>query len=155
MDSESVLLGMALLCVCALPFAGMYYTNSKKQKAIFQEFLTDAQLSSADISMHEIFNHFVLALSQKSQFFYFFNTDLKHQKVQSVDLNGVKSVHMDKILNTQNKRIEKLNLVFVHRDTSQPPTIIELYNHEFTFQMSGELQLAQRWVASLLPFTNN
>lgn len=155
MDSESVLLGMALLCACAIPIVFMYFKNSKKKQAIFQMFLTHAQTSNADISTHEIFNNYILALNQNKQIFYFFNNNSEHQKIHRLDLNEVKDIQLDKHLDAQNKRIEKLNLVFVPKKSTQQPVVIELYNHEFTFQMSGELQLAQRWVDSLVSFTKN
>jgi hypothetical protein len=148
MDFESVILGIAILVVCLLPFAFLNVSKKRKQKAFFQLFLNHAHESQSLITVFDIFDKYLLAFNKTNRRFYFFNTAQEKIIFHNIDLAQISSVKLDKQYpyDAANKRIDQLCLVFTFKDLSSKTLSIELYNRSKTFQLSGELQLAERWL---------
>ena len=87
MDLGSVLIGIFVLVLCAVPFIIDYRNRSKKKNIFLQNLRTVAQQQNCSISQAEFCNDFVLGIDDNKNFIFFYKQNIEGSIAQYVDLS--------------------------------------------------------------------
>ena len=151
-----ILIGIILLCVlCSI----LINRNIKKKK---EEALADlyklasekdCTLSSPDYWTGNR-SHTKIAIDPVKLWLFFIRKTNDQEAQTSIDLSGVRKVSLNNATRTagegKNKQtiIESVKMEISFREKDKPATYLEFYNNEYdSLQLSGELQLAEKWVS--------
>lgn len=161
MDFGSVLIGMLVLVLCAVPFF-IDYRNRRKKKNIFLLNLNSiAEQQNCVISQAEFCNDFVLGIDENKNFIFFYKQKKEESIAQYVDLGKIKAcqtVKKTRSIKRNNDNIvitEKVNLSFMPATNGNGEMKFELYDEDINLQLSGELQVADKWAKQINNRLNN
>jgi hypothetical protein len=151
MDSGSAIIGAILLAIFIVPLVIMHYNRVKKENKKVQ-FLNEIALQhNSKISQHEFCGDFVIGLDETRYFVFFLKEKKEDVFSQFVDLSGIQTCHVVKKTRTMESKkehvviTEGVELSFLPANKSKGETRFELYDEELNMQLSGELQLADKW----------
>ena|SRR5690606_438004 len=155
MDLGTALIGAIFLAICMVPFIIMYYHRVKKENKIVQSLKNIAQQQNCNIDKYELCGDFALGVDENRGFVFFFkqkNDEAIHQFVnlsETQTCHIVKKTRNPKANNVNTLVIEQLELGFTPIKKNMEETRFELYNEEINTQLSGELQLAEKWAKEI------
>lgn len=147
MDMGTLLVVAIAVALFALPFILTIRSRKKKQRKLLQSLAAMADRYNSSIGQREFCGNYAIGMDPEGRFV-FFEKKLKDRvEEQTVALSEVKQckpVNIGKNVGTE-RTIESLGLKFVPKDTGKPEQYLEFFNHEQSFQLSGELQSMEAW----------
>jgi hypothetical protein len=156
MDLGSILTGVIAIGLCILPFI-LFAMNKNKSKAILLDSLSKvADEQKYKISKHELGSEFALGLDENSNHLFFYKKIKDKETKSIVNLNNISDVSVIKTNKTLGSNgssqqvIDSLALQFSSSDLKNPKTQIEFYNMKDSMQISGELDIMNRWHEMLM-----
>lgn len=151
MELGSILTGVIAIGLCILPFI-LFAINKKKSKAVLLDSLSKvADEQKSKISKHELGSEFALGLDENSNHLFFYKKIKDKETKNSINLNNIADVTVIKTNKTLGANgssqtvIDSLALQFSALDSKTPSTQIEFYNMKDSMQISGELEIMNRW----------
>ena len=149
MDLGSALVGLIIIVICIVPFVIMSQGNrkTKKQKLAALEHIAHEQ--NCSISQHDVCGDFVIGFDDRKKHVFFYKEYNDKKEETFVDLAHVKDckiIKEDKRINNKSGAysiIDKLNLSF--KTTNNKEIRMEFYNSDVNLQLSGELQMIEKW----------
>jgi hypothetical protein len=151
MNLEITIIGIILSAICIVPLVIMHYNRTKKENKRLQ-YLNDIAIQhNCKISKHEFCGDFVIGIDESRNFVFFFknkNEDIISQFVDLSDIKTCKVIKNTKTIKTENENviiIERLELSFLPTNKNKLETRFEFYDNEINNQLSGELQLIDKW----------
>jgi hypothetical protein len=156
MDSGTILVTIILLSIAVLPFVLSGNSREKKKKSLFRKLLEMAEKNNCKITQHEFCGNFVVGLDGMTDHFFFCkkveNLEIC-EKINLREFQSCKVINTNRTLNNKKEHfyvIDKLELCFYPVRKNLPETRIEIYNNDYDdLTLSGELQLAEKWVKLL------
>jgi hypothetical protein len=151
MDILNVAIGGIVLVCCLLPFVLTDRKRNANKRKMIQALNHLALQNNAIITQSDYAGKFVIGLDEHTNNVFFLKVNPNGNVVQSVDLADVKTCRVNTISRTvkENKstqRItEKLELVFIPIQPDGKTCQMEIYNEEESLQLTGELQLVEKW----------
>lgn len=151
MDSGTIIIGVATIIACVLPFVYINSSKKKAEKKRLQALTTLAAEHNGAVSRHEFCGEMAIGLDEVNHHVYFISKVKGREAAQFVDLAGIKSCRVADVSRNINgkdgayKVIDKLNLVFTQADKSQADISLEFYDADVSMQLVGELQFIERW----------
>lgn len=148
---ESAIIGAILLAIFIVPLLIMNYNRVRKENIKLQSLNEFALLHNCKISQHEFCGDFVIGLDENRKYVFFFKQKKEDIISQFVDLSGIHSCQVYKKTRTiecKNEDVvimERVELRFLPTNKSKVETRFELYDDETNMQLSGELQLTDKW----------
>lgn len=152
MDWGTAIIGLITVFICIVPFVIMHYNRLKKENKMFQALIEIAKQNNGNISQHEFCGDFVLGIDDFNAFVFYFKQKREDAVSEFVDLSDIQTCQVvKKIRNIKNdianlSIIERVELCFTSKNMNKEETKFELYDEEINMQLSGELQLADKWV---------
>lgn len=140
--------GAILVAICAAPV--IYFVSSQKneKKQLVQALKNAAAQFGHIIDKFDICSHFVIGIDNTSSSLYLVKQ--KENKIEQYNLSlkditaATLETHYGK--NTSLKVVERLGIRFLPKKGHVSDMYWELYNSDDSFQLNGELQLAQSWI---------
>jgi len=154
MDLGSTIIGAIMMAICFMPFILMSRSRKKKRKQILQSLTEVAKRHNCLLGQHEFCGDFIIGFDQNTNFVFFFKQKKEEAISQFVDLSEIQSCQAIKsIRSIKNNRdnvsfIERVELSYIPMDKYKAEIKFELYCEENT-QLSGELQLVDKWVEQI------
>ena len=148
MDIGTLLVGLISVGVFALPFILTIRARRKKKKGLVRSLNALAAEQQTTLGEKEFCGNYVIGMDRDGNFVLFQKLLNKEpQPPQMVDLRGIKACKaLNQASNGKGDRvIERLGLQFTQKDKEQPEVFMEFYNHEQSYQLSGELQSMETW----------
>ena len=143
MKTESIIIGILAILICALPFIIQFRTRRKKEKNLFQSILKISNQNGCKITEHEFCGDFIIGFDEVRKFIFFFKLKNGQEVSQFVDLSKIQSCYDIK---NKHQIMEHIFLCFTYKNRNQNDTKFELYDAEVNLQLSGEFQLVDKWV---------
>lgn len=141
MDSSTIIIAIVFIAICILPFVLIGKNRSKNKKQMLRSIAELAKSNESNIE-YNIFNDTIIGFDSASNSILFLKkrNDISH----CIKLSEVKQcvVHTT---NQRNSLVDKVGLLFSFIQKEKSEIFIELYNSAYTMQLSGELQLAEKW----------
>lgn len=158
-NQSAIVVGIILICICVIPFAIIAAHKAKRKKRMLQLLNEAAAQFQSRVTHYEFCRDFIIATDQKTSVF-FCSEDKKNKTVQTIDLSTIRSCEIEKKTSSMNSGnityviVEKLDLLFLPAEKTKQTLRIELYDREIQVMLSGELQLADRWLKQINKLLN-
>jgi hypothetical protein len=157
MDLISILIGFLILGVCTVPFVMMRKNQTNRHKRVIREVSEFAKTEGYNLTIHEVCADFILGADEQKKYLIFQKHELEPKVTQSLNLSDIK---MCKVVNSykngaqgSNKKIDKIDLQFISNN-NKPDTTWSIYKAEESLQLSGELQVAEKWAERINQIIN-
>ncbi len=151
MDHGTLITAIVIITICVAPFILITRFRVRREKKILKELTGLATRNHCRITRHEFGRGFVIGVDEESQYTFFIKKHKEEMKEQYVDLKEVKACRLIEQYHTLKQAgntintIERLALGFTKTDPNQHEVVFEFYNEEEKMQLSGELQLLEKW----------
>jgi hypothetical protein len=151
MDLESVIIGAILLAIFIVPLIILNYNRVRNETKKLQSLTEFALQLNCEISQHEFCGDFIIGIDENRNFIFFLKQKKEDIISQFVDLSGCYSCQVYKktrSLEGKNENVvilERVELRFFPTNKSKGETRFEMYDEETNMQLSGELQLIDKW----------
>lgn len=151
MDSGSLLIGAIMLALCVVPILFIGRSRKKHKKKLLNSLLSFAESQNCNITQHELCGKISLGLAEDPNYFFFVKHSKEKVTKQYVNLTEIQNC---KVINTSTavgskaekiKVLDKLEMSFVPHDKSKQGIIIQFFDVEEDVQLTGELQLIEKW----------
>lgn len=145
MDSGIIIIGIITLLICILPFVLMARSRKIKNNQMLHTLAELAQTKDCKITTHEFCGELLVGIDENKPYFFLHKQTSNGITNQAINLSEMKSCE---IVNTKYNRdiVQKLELKFISENTKQADILVEFYNRIENFQLSGEIQLIEKWV---------
>ncbi len=152
MDLGTLEIAFVLVAICVVPFILMGRNKKKRDKELLQLLFDSAAKENCKITASEHLNDIAIGLDEANNKLFFFKKIEKNEIAQHVNLLEMKScgiLNSNRPMDTKKNKdiiIEKIGLSFTPLEKNKVHTVFEFFNSEETMLLSGELQLAQKWM---------
>jgi len=152
MDLGTAITAGIMILICAIPFILINRSRKRKKRKLLLLVNQLADKSNSTISKFEIWQNSIIGLDPKNNLL-FFGKILKDGITEQfqIDLNRIKSCALKsnyRIVNSHEmnqKIIDKIEMSFVSDDLKKPAHKITFFDSNDNFQLSGEVQMSQKW----------
>ncbi|UMB55128.1 hypothetical protein MKD41_06535 [Lutibacter sp. A64] len=148
MDFGTILIGLVCIALCAMPFVLTTRGRKKREKALVMSLKNLAKNENSEITQYETCGNYAIGVDEVNKIVFFQLKSKEINKYEIVKLDTIKKCRISNISSVVSggeKIIEKLNLHLTPITKSKEDTILEFYNADLSFQLSGELQSIQEW----------
>ncbi len=151
MDNGSILLGIAVLASICLPFAFMIRGQRKRTKKLLNTLDELANKEQSKIGLHEVCGDMAIGFNEEQDKIFFIKNINENPVESVVDLKKVqqcKFVNTPKAIHGDHGNfnvIDKLLIRFSNKTKESADASFLIYDSEESLQLSGELQLAEKW----------
>lgn len=155
MEFSSAIIGVVCIILFFLPIYLLNRTAAQKQKKRLSALLTFSEKNNLKLSVTDAWNDCAIGIDQGlKQVAYVKNAEDDHQEflIDLKDISRCSINNASREIKTSGKTqriIEKLELQFIPKKSDNPLVALEFYDGRKQFQLSGELQLIEKWVALL------
>lgn len=145
MDSSTNIIALSLLLFFTIPFIYMSFNAQKKKKGTFASLLQLANQHHCKINKHEIKDDFIVALDTTHHHAFFYKKGIDINTETVVNLEEYEDCKVVKKYDGSQKKIEHLELSFFPKNKSKSVITFDLYDININKQLTGEIQLAEKW----------
>jgi hypothetical protein len=151
MDLITIIIGVALIAACIIPFLMMYKKRVGGEGRSLKTLKEMAEQHNCAISKHEFCGDFVMGIDQNRNFVFFVKQKKEEAISQFVDLSGVQicqAVKKTRAVESDNETvsvIERIELFFSPNKKNISETTLELFDDNINMRLSGEFQFADEW----------
>ena len=149
MNIEITIIGAILVALCALPFVYFGMSRKNKEKKVIQALKDFASQHQSTITTYDVSGELVIGLDENSKTLFMskhFEGQVTNKVLQLSDVTGCSVEKHFKNYGSQ-QVVERLGIRFITKKAND--VYWELFNSNETYQMSGELQLADAWVGRI------
>ncbi len=153
MDIGSIILGIVVTAAISLPFAFMIRGQRKRTRRILNLLDELASKHNSKLGLHEVCGDLVIGLDENQNKLFFLRLLNDHQTEACIDLQDVqhcKLVNNSKVLYREKGNlniIDKLSISFSSKTKGKSEESLLIYDADESLQLSGELQLGEKWVS--------
>jgi hypothetical protein len=151
MDLTSIIMGVALLALFALPFILISRASKKNKKQLIDKLSKLAEKNSSVIKESDHCNNFAIGLDTAEKTLFYIKCGNEEERSQVIKLGDYKTariVNLSKTLGDNGAKTtvtSKLALAFVPVNKEKPDVQLEFYNSEDKNQITSELELLNKW----------
>ncbi len=150
MDSGSAIIGAILLAICIVPFVLMHIGRSRREKKMIQALHTLARQHNSSMSEHELCGDFAIGIDKTNKKLFFLKGTNNNQKPAVINLSEIEKFKIDSLSGITKNASEnaawtkQIDFCFIPF-SSKNELRLELYREELNEQLTGELELAEKW----------
>ncbi|MGR7813871.1 hypothetical protein [Lacinutrix undariae] len=147
MNTGVTITTITLTLLIILPLAYMQMQKKKSNNKILNALKELAQQQNSNITTHEVSGDFAIGIDQNSKRLFFYREKEHENVAQNIDLNTIKNCTILNLKNTNrgSHAIERVGLTFTSNSPKENDSTIELYNHNESYQLNGELDFVNKW----------
>jgi hypothetical protein len=153
MELGPSLIGLAIVVAMVAPIVYMHKIQKGKETKFIKSFFDIARNKNLNINEHEIWNGaYVIGIDKQSQKVFYMKKAGEEQG-KAIDLAEISRCRIAersrkiKSSSENSKIIDRLDLVFIHKDPQKPDKMLEFFNGEESLSLRGELPIIERWSA--------
>lgn len=158
MDFDSLILGVAFILICASPFVLIYFNGKKTEKRTLQLLSRFATQNNSKLSQSESCGDFAIGLDETLKRLLFVKKNSDNDVSVCIDLNQMEAC----IPNTTRipsknttPTITYVGLGLVPQGNKGKETTLIFYDERINTQLTGELQLAEKWSKNINSLLKN
>jgi hypothetical protein len=154
-DWGTAIVGLVATLAFVAPFVTMYRKRVKKEKRMYNKLKTNAIQQNCSLSAHEFCGDFVIGIDESKEKVFFFKLikDVEiNQFVNLLEIQKCELIKKERDLKNPSSSMystQKVSLYFYSKDKKNPDTEFELFHEETNLQLSGELQLGEKWCSTI------
>ncbi len=153
MELSSTVIGIVCIILFFVPIYFLSRSGASKRKQRLSALLALSEKNGLRLSAKEAWNDYTIGIDDASRRMVFIkNTEEDHQEVL-IDLKDIARCNVNNVSREVKtgggiqRIIERIELQFFHKKAELPPVSVEFYDGKKQMQLSGELQLAEKWAA--------
>jgi len=153
MEFSSTFIGIVCIILFFVPIYLLSRSGARKLKQRLSALLAFSEKNGLRLSAKEAWNDCAIGIDEASkQVAYVKNTEVDHQEVL-IDLKDIARCNINNVsrevkTSTGTQRIiEQIELQFFYKKAEIMPVSLQFYDGKKQMQLSGELQVAEKWVA--------
>jgi hypothetical protein len=125
----------------------MGVSRRKREKQLLQTLVDYAKQNEGNITQHETVGDIIIGLDEKNNTVFFYSKNKNAETKQHIRLSDYKKCSVVSTTRDFNssKVIDTVELSFTPIEKSKPIEELLLFNTKYNLQLSGELQLAEKW----------
>jgi hypothetical protein len=153
MELSSTIIGIVCIILFFVPIYFLSRSGASKRKQRLSALLALSEKNGLRLSAKEVWNDYTIGIDDTSkQVVYVKNAEEDHQEIliQLKDIARCSINNISREVKTSagtQRIIEQIELQFFHKKAELPPVSVEFYDGKKQMQLSGELQLAEKWAA--------
>ena len=151
MNIEITIIGAILVALCTLPFVYFGMSRKTKEKKVLQALKDFASQHQSTITTHDVSGELIIGLDETTKILFMskhFEGQVTNKVLQLSDVTGCSVEKLYKNYGTQ-QVVDRLGIRFITKKGNASDEYWELFNSNETYQLSGELQLADAWVSRI------
>ncbi|MGV8947118.1 MAG: hypothetical protein ACOH1N_11865 [Lutibacter sp.] len=151
MNLGTFIVGIIAIGICVLPFVLMIGGRKKKKRKLLLLVSEMAKENNCKISQYEFCDDFIIGLDEIANFLFFFRKSNSKEMSEQINIKEIKTCkikrtgHYENTKEGGNSTIEKLELQLSYIDKNKTDLLLPFYNEEEDVQMSGEIQVIEKW----------
>jgi len=151
MELSSAITGLVCVALFVVPIILLNRSGSGKRKKRLSNLLAFGQQHGLKFTKTELWNDSVIGLDEDSKKLVFIKNNETDQAPVLIDLQQVTNCE---IVNTPRevksggktqRMVDRLELRLTQKGQSQSAVLLEFYDASKSFQLTGELQLIEKW----------
>lgn len=141
--------------VVMIPFVFVYIKNQRKNNKTRSVLLKYANVYNSKIDESDTLHNIAIGIDYTQNRLFFVKHFKNQESEQIINLNDVKSVRLVnekrsvKTGKSSTLVVEKIEILLTNNNPNEKDYILELYNEDINMVLSGEVQLADKWLAIL------
>ena len=146
-DTGTAIVGAISLVFCASPFILTSINRKKREKAILTVLKKLAEKHSSKITQYEVCGSYAIGIDTANKTVSFVTQVDNNYKEQFVELSAIIDCKIGEIKrSTKNgKIIQRLYLQLSYTKQMKQEDVLEFYNADVSYQLSGELDSIEKW----------
>jgi hypothetical protein len=151
MNIEITIIGAILVALCAMPFVYFGMSRKNKEKKVVQALKDFASQHKSTITTHDVSGELIIGLDETTKTLFMskhFEGQVTNKVLQLSDVTGCAVEKHYKNYGNQ-QVVDQLSIRFITKKGNASEVYWELFNSNETYQLSGELQLADDWVSKI------
>jgi hypothetical protein len=152
MDTTSIITGIAIVAIIALPFILHHQIKRKKEMEFLNDIISLAESVNATISQKEFWRErYAIGIDNTSKNIFYINKQKEKKERTIIDLSEVEKcriVTASRSVKTPNGNstiIDRLELVFTFNSSDVPEKVLEFYDCTEFMTTDGEFPLIEKW----------
>jgi hypothetical protein len=149
MELSSFILVAAIIGLLSAPFIMMTRSRNKKEKHLSDMLKQMALSAQSTITQKDNNGEFVIGLDRLSGKVFFYKKTNRGSINKTVDLHNFQQCKMLKVGNgahISDSKATTIHLSFLSKSKTELPVLFEFFNSADGFILSGEFQLAEKWM---------
>ena len=153
MEFSSTIIGIVCIILFIVPIYLLSRSGASKRKQRLSALMAFSEKNGLRLSAKEVWNECAIGIDAASkQLVYVKNAEEDHREVV-VDLKDIARCSINntsrevKTSAGTQRIIERIELQFFYKKSEMTPVSVEFYDGKKQMQLSGELQLAEKWAA--------
>ncbi|MDN3492470.1 hypothetical protein [Winogradskyella bathintestinalis] len=157
MDLGTAIVGSVCVILCAIPFALISINTKRKEKEILKVLKNIATKHQSKLTEIEVCGRYAIGIDKHNKRLFFIKKNNDDYKEQVIELSQVID---SKVINTNRsikdeKIIQQLHLQLSYKGVMKQEDVLEFYNVNESYQLSGELQSIEKWKKITINVLNN
>lgn len=155
MEMKTLIMGTIAVLALVGPFIFVLIKNKRKNNKTKSIFMKYANVDNSNIDESDILDNIAIGIDYNQNRLYFIKHSNNQESKQIINLNDVRSAKLEKKQRTVKSGksstliIEKVELVLTSNNPNKQNYVLDLYDENINMVLSGEVQLANKWVAIL------
>ena len=151
MDSGTFIVGAVLIALCILPVVITEISRKKREKKLFRLLTSEAEGQNCNITKFEQCCNNIIGLDEANKVLFFIKKRDSVIISRFADLKEIQNCKAHNLLGSSDNNgtnyqfTKKVELILQPGIKNKPDVIIEIFDAEEGRQLSGELQLAEKW----------
>lgn len=147
MDSGTAIVGAISAVICASPFVLTGINRRKKEKNLLAVLKDFAIKNDSEITQYEICGNYAIGLNDTEKTLSFVSKIEDDYKTQFIDLSAVIDCKSANIYRSSKggKVIQRLCLQLSYAEPLKQEDVLEFYNADVCYQLSGEIESMEKW----------
>lgn len=151
MDFTTLLIGLVVIAVCAVPVVLLSNTNKKQGIKLFKRMQKEVSKMHCQLTLHDVCGDFMLGMDEPIRKVFFLK-ELKYDMIfQVLDLNDMsqcKVILVDRSIgkkSSETRVTERIELQFTPKDKGKSVVSLLLYEANDNPVIGDELLIANKW----------
>lgn len=155
MEMKTLIMVSITVLVVMIPFVFVYIKNQRKNNKTRSVLLKYANVYNSKIDESDTLHNIAIGIDYTQNRLFFVKHFKNQESEQIINLNDVKSVRLVnekrsvKTGKSSTLVVEKIEILLTNNNPNEKDYILELYNEDINMVLSGEVQLADKWLAIL------
>ncbi len=146
MDSGTLIMGLFFIAICILPYVLSSLSRKKREKKILTSLSKIAENVNCKINTYDLKSFFAIGADENLDNLFFYKNYKENEVSIHINISEIKSckvINLNKSNDYKNTETLELSISYILND--KPDVLLEFYNSTESIQLSGELQLIEKW----------
>lgn len=154
METGNILIGVISIVAIVIPFVLMYRNSKKTERGLVKNLKAYAENNGLQLDKWESVGHILLGIDNTNQVAYFSEVEGLGYETRHIRLSEMSICKVNREVREVNYHGEKdnvthsLEICFYPKDRKKEMEVFKLYDEDKNKSLSGEIQLADLWVAN-------